>query len=201
MSINIYGIAGYMGSGKSTCIKMLSKNITTVLDADILAKEFMCNDPLIIDRLSSEFGSDICKNQGIDFKALGKIVFNDSAKLCKLNEITHPPFIEYLRKLIDKQAQEHGDQVIFLDAALIPLWKIESWFDHLIWVDASPEVRLIRLVEKYKGTIQKDEINRRIFEQMCLFKRTDSFKWNVIQNNLSIDELKNECFKFFYNLK
>jgi len=200
MSINIIGIAGYMGSGKSTCIEMLLKNATAVFDADILAKEFMCNDLSIMEKMISEFGADIYQNKMIDFKILGKIVFNDCVKLRKLNKIVHPPFVEYLRMLIDKKVQEHGDQVILLDAALIPLWKIESWFDHLIWVDASNEVRLMRLSEKYRGTIKIDELNRRINEQQCLFGKSDSYKWNTIQNNLSIDEYKNSCFQLFYNL-
>lgn len=199
MSINIYGIAGYMGAGKSTFTEIFSKKATSILNVDAIAKEFMQNDLSIKTNLISEFGNDICQNGSINSKALGMMVFNNSDNLQKLNNIVHPPIIEYLRRLIDDKVRIHTDQLILVDAALIPLWKIESWFDTLIWVETDSEIRLQRLLGKYAGTITEADLRRRITGQEQLFSCSAQYKWVKLVNNATKDVFRNECFELLYN--
>jgi dephospho-CoA kinase len=133
MSIIRIGIAGYMGAGKSTCIHLLSKENTVLIDADSQAKWLMENDQSIKNALFMQFGDDIKENDAVDFKKLGKIAFSSLVQLQKLNKIVHPPLVAHLYSLIVKEGYENKIEQIILDAALIPLWHIENWFDFLLW--------------------------------------------------------------------
>ena len=48
--------------------------------------------------------------------------------------------------------------MVVVDAALIPYWGIEDWFDYVIWVDAAWEVRLDRM--KKRGYNEADIVQR-----------------------------------------
>jgi dephospho-CoA kinase len=56
----------------------------------------------------------------------------------------HPRLIT----LLDEKLYGAENTLCILDAALIPLWQIEKWFDILIWVRSGFDIRLKRLVSK-----------------------------------------------------
>ena len=193
MSAKKIGIAGYMGAGKSTCVRLLANESTVVINADEHAKELMQRDESIRQSLFCHFGSAIQDDGRINSKALGKIVFETPSELDALNAIVHPPLIIYLKKYLQEKSLEPGVTKVLLDAALIPLWKIENWFDCLIWVDATREVRLRRLYERLRGAMSETEIVQRMNEQEKLFKKSENIKWIEIPNNGNIAELENIC--------
>lgn len=186
------GIAGYMGAGKSTCIHLLSKENTLLIDADSEAKCLMENDQIIKNAIFSQFGNDIKENDTINFKKLGKKAFSSLIDLQKLNEIVHPTLIAHLNGLILKRSYENKIKQIVLDAALIPLWHVENWFDYLLWIESPHEIRLNRLVKKYLGKIGIDELERRMKLQEALFAPPDIDNWIVIQNRAEIDTMESD---------
>lgn len=189
MSIVRIGIAGYMGAGKSTCIHLLSKENTILIDADSQAKWLMENDLSIKNALFMQFGDVIKENDAIDFKKLGEIVFSSLVDLQKLNKIVHPPLVAHLNSLIVKKTYDNNIQQIILDAALIPLWQIENWFDCLLWIESPHKIRLSRLVKKYLGKIGIDELERRMKLQEALFTPPDIYNWSFIRNSGEIDDM------------
>jgi dephospho-CoA kinase len=172
-------IAGYMGSGKTTCSKILDRLGCVVIDADKEAKLMMNQSDEIKDALTRVFGSDIVVQNEIHYSLLGGIVFNTPGAIEKLNQIVHPPIIKSLKDRIFNC----NDRIIVLDAALIPLWGIESWFDYRLWIDADFEVRLHRLYHlRSKGGIEMHEYARRMKIQEELFQKPSKDLWSYIQN-------------------
>lgn len=172
-------IAGYMGSGKTTCSKFLDRLGCVVIDADKEAKLMMNQSDEIKDALTQVFGTDIVVQGEIRYSLLGGIVFNTFDAVEKLNQIVHPPLIKSLKDHIFNC----NDSIVVLDAALIPLWGIESWFDYRLWIDADFEVRLHRLYNfRSKGGIEMHEYARRMKIQEELFQKPSKELWNYIPN-------------------
>jgi dephospho-CoA kinase len=186
------GIAGYMGAGKSSCIKFLEMPSLLNVNADELAKSLMLQSTEIKLELKKTFGEKACTDTSVDFAFLGSIVFNSSSALKQLNAIVHPPLLQHLHELITGSF-DPLIRFVLLDAALIPLWHIESWFDLLIWVDAPSELRLRRLVERSKGALSKENVMKRMTEQESLFRKSSGYEWIDILNNGSGDDLRVKC--------
>jgi dephospho-CoA kinase len=179
------GIAGYMGSGKSTCAHILAEGDAVVIDADREAKTLMESSGTIKRGLVSAFGNDVLQKGNIRFDLLGGRAFRSIATLRTLNRIVHPPLIERLYQRI------HGvrDSLCILDAALIPLWRIGSWFDIRIWVDARQNTRLDRLMMKNSG-IDRNSLQKRMRIQERLYGKPRGRGWRMVANDGSIEELR-----------
>ncbi len=172
-------IAGYMGSGKTTCSKLLAGLGGVVIDADKEAKLIMNQSDDIKNSLTRTFGPDIVVHGEIHYSLLGNVVFTSIGAIEKLNQIVHP----LLLKHINDRILSCSDQIVVLDAALVPLWRIESWFDYRLWIDADFEVRLHRLYNlRSKGSIEIHEYTRRMKLQEELFQKPSKELWEYIPN-------------------
>ncbi|MBD3316001.1 MAG: dephospho-CoA kinase, partial [Chitinivibrionales bacterium] len=138
------GVSGYIGSGKSVGSAALALPAGDLIVADSVAKELMKNDRFIHRRLRETFGNEVVGTDTIFFDRLGGKVFSSREELDKLNAIVHPPLLKRLRDLLNTSAKRK----CVLDAALIPFWGIEDWFDLRIWVRASVETRVRRLMAR-----------------------------------------------------
>ncbi|MBN1601251.1 MAG: dephospho-CoA kinase [Chitinispirillaceae bacterium] len=179
MSKTVIAVAGYMGSGKTTCTKLLASLGCREINADNEAKRLMGSSDEIKNRLVQEFGSEVVINGEIRYSLLGQIVFKTTKTVEALNTIVHPPLIEHLRKLID----ESSDNVMLLDAALVPLWNIEDWFKHRLWIYADFEVRLHRLnIFRSDASLNMHELAHRMRIQETLFSPPSKNNWHHMLN-------------------
>jgi dephospho-CoA kinase len=181
------GIAGYMGSGKSTCAGFIAglagpKARVSVIDADGEAKLMMNRDESIRRRLVATFGASVVDDNGVGFGELGKAAFASVETIRQLNGIVHPPLVKSLLSLMSGQPVP-----CILDAALIPLWGIEDWFDRCLWVTASPQLRLERT--RAKSGLPPEQIRVRMSVQEALFGAPRGGSWISIENEGSLDEL------------
>ncbi len=171
------GIAGYMGSGKSVCAGYLSRFGGSLIEADAVAKEVMNTDTEIKDRLIAHFGGDIVRDDAIQYTVLGTVAFQSMANLLQLNAIVHPPLLLSLQKVL---AETQG-QLCIIDAALIPLWHIEDWFDGLLWIDAPAGLRAKRVLKK--GVLGEAELQNRMTLQEGLFSEPKGKNWITVKNS------------------
>jgi dephospho-CoA kinase len=186
MTTRRIGIAGFMGAGKTTYARFLSVEApqSVLIDADREAKSLMQNSPVIQKDLAAAFGELVAVEGVIDFRRLGKLVFSSGENIRTLNRIVHP---HLLAKLKEKVFSDAAPSII-CDAALIPLWHIEAWFDTVTWVRAAFDKRLERL--KGKTSLSHDEVESRMNLQQALFTEPDSAPWHIVENNGTIDDLK-----------
>jgi len=178
------GIAGYMGAGKSAAAKIVQSLGGVILDADREAKSLMSSDRRIRDQLICEFGPAIVTGPEINFSVLGDLAFNSFDEMQKLNRVVHPPLVERLRRLM----QAGGAAARILDAALIPLWGIESWFDRLLWVRCPAATRLVRLRDK--SPLSEDVLRLRMGIQERLFAEPAGAPWHMVDNSGNLDDLR-----------
>src|SRR5260370_12634600 len=85
------GLTGGIGCGKSTVAATLRDEGCLVFDADALAHQLIEPGQPAYDEMVREFGAGMCDVNGrVDRAKLAAIVFNDRAKLERLNQIVHP---------------------------------------------------------------------------------------------------------------
>lgn len=140
------GLAGGIGSGKSTVADELVARGAVLIDADQVAREVVLPGTPAHAALVERFGPGILDEAGhIDRPALAALVFGDPDALAALNAITHPAIgLEMLER---RKALEGTDAVVVL---AIPLLRAEHrstvGLDAVAVVDCPVEVAVERLV-------------------------------------------------------
>ena len=188
------GITGGIGSGKSTVAQIYEDEGFIVLKADIIAKELMLKDPIIITKIKKEFGEESYLDGKINSKFLAKKVFNEPHKLQRLNSIVHPAVIKSVSNQIKEYQIIHN--LIFVESALIYEAKMEDLFDYILMVSADEEIRISRVHQRDGETIE--EIKNRINNQLPEKDKIARSHF-TINNSGSLEELKSKSL-FFLNL-
>ena len=174
----IIGICGKSGSGKSTLsnnIKSLSKRDCVCLEMDKVGHNVLLL-PEVMNELIRVFGESVVKENMVDRKKLGEIVFESRKEMDKLTEITW----KYMQIEIDKFINDNKDKVIILDWLLLPLSKYFDMCDIRILLDIPYEVRKER-------TMKRDNINEEVFdlrEKASIEYNESDFNYILKTNNI-----------------
>ncbi len=99
------GLTGGLGAGKSSVLKFLQEKGIPVLQTDDLGHKILMEKKFSM-ALVQQFGRDILNRQGIiDRKKLATLVFNDSHKRKKLNELLHPEVRKRVAQWVNRQTR------------------------------------------------------------------------------------------------
>lgn len=109
----IIGLTGSISTGKTQVSNYLRHRGEKVIDADLIAREVVDLGP-VKEKIKEAFGNDIYKDDELDRKALGEIVFRDKKKRQVLNEIEHP---EIYRIILEEIKNSKGR--VFVDIPLL----------------------------------------------------------------------------------
>ena len=109
----IIGLTGSISTGKTQVSNYLRDRGEKVIDADLIAREVVDLGP-VKEKIKEAFGNDIYKDDELDRKALGEIVFRDKEKRQVLNEIEHP---EIYRIILEEIKNSKGR--VFVDIPLL----------------------------------------------------------------------------------
>lgn len=180
----IIGIAGGIGSGKSTVARMLGELGCVVVDSDSLARAAL-KDPAIISQLTNWWGDSILDEKGaINRSAVAKIVFNDATERRRLERLTHP-WIEQRRRAIFADAPADAPALV-IDAPLLFEAGLDSECDAVIFVDVPREIRRTRLAAS-RGW-DDAELTRREDSQLPLDDKRQRADY-VVTNRRAEDDL------------
>ncbi|MFM8741642.1 MAG: dephospho-CoA kinase [Cytophagales bacterium] len=150
------GITGGIGSGKSLVCKIFSCLGIPVYDADSRAKSIMTTDGIVMEQIKTEFGSLSYNSDGtLNRSYLSQTVFNDAAKLKKLNELVHP------RVALDAQqwVATHRDQKYVLrEAALLFESGSYQLMDKIVVVTAPETLRVTRVLTRDSHRTTEDVV-------------------------------------------
>ena len=83
-------VTGPFASGKSTFVGMLGDRGAHTASADEIVHDLLRWNEVAIEEISERFGEGVIGGEGVDRKALGRIVFADPEKLTELEGILHP---------------------------------------------------------------------------------------------------------------
>lgn len=141
----VIGITGGSGSGKSVFCKEAQRHGFHLIDADKIGHEILLKGNSAHDEVVGFFGKIILsKNDEIDRKKLGEIVFSDKDKLEVLNKITHFRISEKIDDIINN----NQDKNILIDAALLFESGMDKKCDKVISVLAPKDIRVKRIMER-----------------------------------------------------
>jgi dephospho-CoA kinase len=158
------GLTGGIASGKSAVAAMLREMGFAVLDADSLAHKLIEPGQPAYDEVVQEFGPSILASGGrVDRAKLSAIVFNDRAKLDRLNAIVHPRVAEVIFSQFEAWKRAGIRDAVFVEAALLIESGIHEKLDGLIVAWCSPQQQLERLVTR---GLTEAEARRRIAAQL-----------------------------------
>ena len=147
--MNVIGLTGGTGSGKSVVSRSLEAAGAVIVDADKIAHEIILKGEPAYLEIIAYYGREILDaEENIIRKKLGEIVFKDAEKLAFLNQCTHKYITAEVKQQI-AQAKEAGTaKAIVVDAPLLLEAKLETVCDTVWVVYADPEVRAKRVMER-----------------------------------------------------
>jgi len=145
--MNVIGVTGIIGSGKSSVCEIFKIIGIPVFYADIESKRFL-EDKAVIYQLQKLFGEDVCNRDGnIDRKFLAEHVFDNQEKLIKLNSILHPK----VKLRFDEWKNDNADHSYgIIEAAILFESGFNRFCDAVIVVNAPDELCIQRVIEREK---------------------------------------------------
>lgn len=191
----IIGITGGSGCGKTTVSNILSNNGVDVVDCDLVARKIVEPNEPALNEIKTYFGSEYIKKDGtLDRKKLASLVFSDSEKLLKLNEITH----KYVEEYIDLYIKNSKSKIVGLDAAALIESGIYKKCDYLICVLADKKIRTQRIIKR--DMLSEEEATSRINAQ-----KNDTFYIEksdyIVYNNDNIDSVNNKVIEILDEIR
>ena len=159
----IIGITGGIGSGKSTVCRVFENLGVPIFYADVVAKQIMVTDPILIEGVKSAFGKDSYSNEGVlNNKHIAGIVFNDSLQLAVLNALVHPAVFRAFDEWKSGIASE--TPYVIKEAALLFESGSYKACDKSILVTAPFDMRLQRVIRR--DNVSADQVLARMGKQM-----------------------------------
>lgn len=196
--MEIYGITGQTGAGKSTVLRYLQEKNAYVIDCDKVYWEILETSRTLQEKLTQTFG-DISQEQGgIDRKKLGAVVFSSTDALEQLNHITHPYVLAKVEENI-LEAQAEGKSLLAIDAISLIESGLHHRCDYVFAVIAREDTRIARIQKR--DQISADYARQRVQAQ----KNEQFFRDNanaVIENDFdNIGDFSQYLKDFFIKYK
>jgi dephospho-CoA kinase len=190
-NVKIVGITGGIGSGKSTVSKFIEEKGYKVINSDKKAKKLYLENEELKKNLIKEFGSDFYLADGnINKSYIESIVFGEDEaskeKLAKLNRLVHPLVIQDNIDEIDRLVED-GEELIFVESALIFEINMEEAYDYIICVFSDQEKAIERVISR--DNTNKEQILKRMQNQLSPQEKKKKSDF-VINNNSTLEELK-----------
>lgn len=140
----VIGLAGGVGSGKSTVARAFARLGCAVVDSDVEARAAL-RRPEVIRELVSWWGEGVLDDEGaIDRSAVARIVFEDSAERERLEGLIHP-LVRRSRANAVEVARGAGAPCVIVDAPLLFEAGLDEECDVTVFVDTDRSVRLERV--------------------------------------------------------
>ncbi len=160
------GLTGGIASGKSIVARMLQEQGCHIIEADLVAHEFLKPSNPVAQRVVAEFGPEILGPGGaIDRAKLGEMVFGDPQKLARLSALTHPPVLEEIVRQLEEIARKDASSIAVVVAALHVESGYYKNFDRLAVAWCTREQQLSRLMNR---GLTREQAERRIASQLPL---------------------------------
>ncbi|MCI9596308.1 MAG: dephospho-CoA kinase [Firmicutes bacterium] len=188
--MDVIGLTGGIGAGKSTVSAYLQTKGFVIIDADQIARQVTAPGSPLLAELGREFGTDILTEEGgLDRKTLAAIVFADVEKRKKLDSLTHGRIIQRIQEQMETYEATGIHRGIIIDAPLLFETGLNEKCQKTWLVTAKQDIRITRVCARDGMTAA--EVAARIRNQMDdeeKKKRAD----RIIDNSGTIEELKQQ---------
>ena len=193
--MNILGVVGGIGSGKSLVAQLLAQHGATVINADRIGHEVL-RQPAVKEAIRERFGPAVFgPADEMNRKKLASVVFAPTEKgrgdLAFLNDLTHPCITEECRKIL-AELEHQKVKLVVLDAPLLLESHWNKFTTKVIFVDAPESVRWQRCKQR---NWNRAEFLSREAAQWSVEKKRE-FADYILPNAGTPAELENEVQKF-----
>jgi dephospho-CoA kinase len=178
-------VTGPLASGKSTIVDLLGELGAETVSADEVGPYLLAEDDETIARVVERFGEEVRGENGIDRKALGRVVFGDAKGLSDLEDMLHPR----VRDETDRRAAGSGADLFVAEIPLLFEGGSEERFDLTVAVTAPEEWRRAWAEERGMEEEQRHAIEDRQFSQEEKARRADV----VVENDGDLDRLREQA--------
>ena len=164
--MQIIGITGGIGSGKSTIARELAKRGFAVYDCDREAKRIITENEEVQRAIIHLLGEEAFVNgqsdngQGTTYNTayVAQRVFAEPEILERLNAIVHPAVANDIRQ---RQATSNDLKTLFVESAILHESGFDKLCDKVIVVEAPVEIRIARTIARdYHGDTSPANINK-----------------------------------------
>lgn len=190
----ILGLTGGIATGKSTVAEFFKSKGIPVICADEIAKDIM-EEKEILNQISKFFGKGIFIDGKLDREKFREIVFKDTASVQTLNNITHPPIIEKIKKEIKKKMQY---PVLVVDIPLLFEGEYGFLVEKTLLISCEKELQIER-VEKRDSVSKENALN--IIKNQMAIEEKEKMADFFIENNESLKELYEKLEEFLEKIK
>ncbi len=177
-------LTGSIATGKSSVVDILLSDGFYVIDADKVAHQILDEQHQKIAQL---FGAGLIQNDKVDRKALGAIVFTDTAKRKALEALLHPLIYDEIERQASEQDRLKKPYIIdiplFFEGGRYPI-------ERSLVVYATKEQQLKRLMQR-DGYNTEDAL-KRIETQMDVDEKRKKATY-IIDNTGDLEQLQQEC--------
>ena len=162
--MQIIGITGGIGSGKSTIANELSRRGFAVYDCDREAKRIIAENPAVQQQIIALFGEEAFVDGEYNTQYISKCVFSPPSGgagggLQALNAIIHPAVKEDI--LSSPLLGGAGGGLLFIESAILYEAVLDALCDRIIIVDAPEDIRIARTIARdYHGEATPENINK-----------------------------------------
>ena len=183
-SIPVVGIAGGIGSGKSSVARELASLGALVSDSDAQIREAL-ETHAIRAELRRWWGEGVLDEDGrVDRSAVARIVFNDPGERERLERLLHPYALRARERIIER-GERDGAPCVVIDAPLLFEAGLDAGCDAVIFVDTPRETRVERLRES-RGW-DEGELDRREKAQLPLEQKRAKSDYVVVNEGDEAD--------------
>ncbi|WP_415406875.1 dephospho-CoA kinase [Sulfurovum sp. CS9] len=177
-------LTGSIATGKSSVSKIFTSFGFVMIDADKIAHQILDEQHQKIAQL---FGADLIKNNKVDRKALGDIVFTDPAKRKVLEVLLHPLIYDEIERQASEQDRFKKPYIIdiplFFEGGRYPI-------ERSLVVYATKEQQLKRLMQR--DGYNEEDARKRIETQIDVDEKRKRATY-IIDNTGDLEQLQQEC--------
>jgi dephospho-CoA kinase len=184
--MQVFGLTGGIGCGKSTVARVFAARGVAVIDADQVARDVVAPGTEGLASVLARFGASVLAQDGtLDRKRLGDRVFRDEAERKALEAILLPRIAQ--ESMARFQAlDDAGARWGLYEASLLVENQTHRALAGLIVVTANPEVQRARVMAR--DHLSESDARARINAQWPLAKKVAEARW-VIDNSRGIERL------------
>lgn len=163
--LQLFGLTGGYGSGKSSVAARLRTRRVPVIDADELARAVVLPGSEGLRDIGATFGASVITGGVLDRKALAAIVFADPAARARLNAITHPR-VQALRAEREQALAAAGEPLACYEVPLLFENGLESELAAVVVVTTPEPLQIERAMVRDRAS--DAEVRARLAAQLPL---------------------------------
>lgn len=187
--MDVYGLTGGIGSGKSTVAELLEEYGVPVVSADELSRVVVAPGSEGLRLVVEKFGTEILgEDGGLDRRRMASMVFRDPERRRELEAILHPRIRDRFEQVLDA-LEKAGHEVAVYEVPLLFERNLQGEMKAVILVTAPMDVRVARV--RARDDVTETEVRARIAVQMDEDQKRRRADY-IIENNGSLDDLRRE---------